>query len=48
MHPGHDVPIPDDEALAQSLPVVVEIPQGSKNKIEVLRRAAQRYRDEKR
>jgi inorganic pyrophosphatase len=35
MHPWHDVPIPDDEALAQSFPVVVEIPQGSKNKYEL-------------
>jgi inorganic pyrophosphatase len=35
MHPWHDVPIPDDDALAKSFPVVVEIPQGSKNKYEL-------------
>jgi inorganic pyrophosphatase len=35
MHPWHDVPIPDDAALAESFPVVVEIPKGSKNKYEL-------------
>ncbi|MCU1282523.1 MAG: ppa [bacterium] len=35
MHPWHDVPIPDDDALADSFPVVVEIPKGSKNKYEL-------------
>src|SRR4051794_29517835 len=35
MHPWHDVPIPDDDALAASFPVVVEIPKGSKNKYEL-------------
>src|SRR3954462_9721805 len=35
MHPWHDVPIPDDDALAQTFPVVVEIPKGSKNKYEL-------------
>ena len=35
MHPWHDVPIPDDAALADSFPVIVEIPKGSKNKYEL-------------
>jgi inorganic pyrophosphatase len=35
MHPWHDVPLPDDDALAESFPVVVEIPKGSKNKYEL-------------
>ena len=35
MHPWHDVPIPDDAALADTFPVVVEIPKGSKNKYEL-------------
>ena len=34
-HPWHDVALPPDEKLAQSLPVVIEIPQGSKNKYEL-------------
>ena len=32
-HPWHDVPLPDD--LETQFPVVVEIPQGSKNKYEL-------------
>ena len=35
MHPWHDVPIPADAALADSFPVIVEIPKGSKNKYEL-------------
>jgi inorganic pyrophosphatase len=35
MHPWHDVPIPDDAALAEGFPVIVEIPKGSKNKYEL-------------
>src|SRR2546423_8796375 len=35
MHPWHDVPIPDDAALDDSFPVIVEIPKGSKNKYEL-------------
>jgi inorganic pyrophosphatase len=35
MHPWHDVPIPGDDALTHSFPVIVEIPQGSKNKYEL-------------
>jgi inorganic pyrophosphatase len=32
-HPWHDIALPDD--LTQSFPVVIEIPQGSKNKYEL-------------
>jgi inorganic pyrophosphatase len=32
-HPWHDVALPDD--FAESFPVIVEIPQGSKNKYEL-------------
>jgi inorganic pyrophosphatase len=35
MHPWHDVPIPADDALDDSFPVIVEIPKGSKNKYEL-------------
>ncbi len=35
MHPWHDVPLPADDALAEGFPVVIEIPQGSKNKYEL-------------
>lgn len=35
MHPWHDVPLPADDALAEWFPVVIEIPQGSKNKYEL-------------
>ena len=34
-HPWHDVPLPDDAQLAVEFPVVIEIPQGSKNKYEL-------------
>lgn len=34
MHPWHDVPI-DLDALAERVPVVVEVPRGSKNKYEL-------------
>lgn len=34
-HPWHDVPLPPDEALGDGFPVIVEIPQGSKNKYEL-------------
>jgi inorganic pyrophosphatase len=34
-HPWHDVEIPVDEALDKGFPVVIEIPQGSKNKYEL-------------
>ena len=34
MHPWHDIYI-DDEHVDQSLPVVIEVPQGSKNKYEL-------------
>ena len=34
-HPWHDVPLPPDAALDDGFPVVVEIPQGSKNKYEL-------------
>jgi inorganic pyrophosphatase len=35
VHPWHDVALPPDEQLAVSFPVVIEIPQGSKNKYEL-------------
>jgi inorganic pyrophosphatase len=35
VHPWHDVPLPPDEQLPQRFPVVIEIPQGSKNKYEL-------------
>jgi inorganic pyrophosphatase len=35
VHPWHDVALPPDEQLTQSFPVVIEIPQGSKNKYEL-------------
>jgi inorganic pyrophosphatase len=34
-HPWHDVPLPPTEKLHEQFPVVVEIPQGSKNKYEL-------------
>jgi len=34
MHPWHDIPV-DPEAIESHLPVVVEIPAGSKNKYEL-------------
>jgi inorganic pyrophosphatase len=34
-HPWHDVALPPDEELAQSFPVIIEIPQGTKNKYEL-------------
>jgi inorganic pyrophosphatase len=34
MHPWHDT-IVDDEIVATSFPVVIEIPKGSKNKYEL-------------
>ncbi len=34
MHPWHDIPV-DEAALADSFPVVIEIPKGSKNKYEL-------------
>ncbi len=34
-HPWHDVALPPSAELAQGFPVVVEIPQGSKNKYEL-------------
>jgi len=33
-HPWHDIPV-DPEKISSNLPVVVEIPEGSKNKYEV-------------
>jgi inorganic pyrophosphatase len=35
VHPWHDVALPSDEKLVLSFPVVIEIPQGSKNKYEL-------------
>jgi inorganic pyrophosphatase len=35
VHPWHDVALPADERLVQAFPVVIEIPQGSKNKYEL-------------
>ena len=34
-HPWHDVALPPDAELGEGFPVVVEIPQGSKNKYEL-------------
>jgi len=34
MHPWHDLPV-DERRLAESFPVVVEVPMGSKNKYEL-------------
>jgi inorganic pyrophosphatase len=34
MHPWHDIPI-DELTIAESFPVVIEIPKGSKNKYEL-------------
>ena len=34
MHPWHDVYV-DDKLLADSLPVIIEVPKGSKNKYEL-------------
>ena len=34
MHPWHDIPV-DETAIAESFPVVIEIPKGSKNKYEL-------------
>ena len=38
MHPWHDIPV-DESAIAESFPVVVEIPKGSKNKYELDKRS---------
>src|SRR5438045_7281376 len=37
MRPWHDVPV-DETAIAESFPVVIEIPKGSKNKYELDKR----------
>ena len=37
MHPWHDIPV-DETAIAESFPVVIEIPKGSKNKYELDKR----------
>jgi len=34
MHPLHDVPV-DEQAIDREFPVVIEVPQGSKNKYEL-------------
>ena len=34
MHPWHDLPV-DSTSIAQSFPVVIEVPMGSKNKYEL-------------
>jgi inorganic pyrophosphatase len=38
MHPWHDIPL-DPERIEQSFPVVIEVPQGSKNKYELDKRS---------
>src|SRR2546430_13842197 len=37
MHPWHDIPV-DETTIADSFPVVIEIPKGSKNKYELDKR----------
>jgi inorganic pyrophosphatase len=34
MHPLHDIPV-DEQTIAKSFPVIIEVPQGSKNKYEL-------------
>jgi inorganic pyrophosphatase len=34
-HPWHDIALPDDDALDDHFPVVIEVPQGNKNKYEL-------------